>query len=527
MSTNAERYLIPCPGGRQVHLHKLGQGPVVVLLHESPRSAWALMPLAERLAKRFTVLALDTPGFGLADPLAEPRPDMSHYAAALAELFDAIGLERACVYGTHTGACIAMAFADRYPERTSLAVLDGYPVFTEAEQEEHLDAYLAPFRPDRMGTHVHWLWSRVRDQFCFFPWNRPGRAARLQRDPPPLAFMQGVVDDLLLAGDGYRVGYAAAFRYEATEPVARAKAKLAITARTSDLLHPHLDRLPPLPDGCIKTSLPPEPDAWAEAIGDLMAPHAEEATLNLSIGGDRRWLLYLGEEMVTAQSFGPAHEKPLLLWHPLPGGSSQTLSLGRLLARDRYVHVFDLPGCGASSPTPADTDLLRAMVGAFDKPELVACGLSGGFAGAVADLTDRITLVDPPLDPDPGPLPDVAPQWDGTHLTAAWWMVRDDLLFKPWHRRDQVHARRVGLDIDVDGLHTRFAEVARAGAAGMATTRAAAEAWSPDLGYDAHIVAMADDPDHDHVVAWAKAGNRTLRSVRRDVQEIADAVAYR
>ncbi|MEQ9643408.1 MAG: alpha/beta hydrolase [Alphaproteobacteria bacterium] len=523
-SPASERYLIPCPGGRQVHLHKLGAGPVVVLLHESPRSSWALLPLAAKLAERFTVLALDTPGFGLSDPLAEPRPDMSHYADGLAELFDAIGLERACLYGTHTGACIAMAFAERYPQRTTLAVLDGYPVFTEAEQEEHLDAYLAPFRPDRMGTHVHWLWTRVRDQFSFFPWNRPGRAARLQRDPPPLAFMQGVVDDLLLAGDGYRVGYAAAFRYDGATPVARATAKLAITARTDDLLHPHLDRLPPLPEGCEKRSLPADREAWAVAIGDLMAPHAVDATLTLSIGGDRRWLLYLGDDMITVRSFGPAHGKPLLVWHPLPGGGSQTWNLGRLLTGDRYVHVIDLPGCGGSSPAEASPDLLRALVGAFDKPELVACGLSGGFAASVADLTDRVTLVDPPLGADLGPLPDLAPAWDGTHLTATWWMLRDDLLFKPWHRRDHAHARRVGLDIDVEGLHARFSETVRAGAAGMATTRAAAAAWSPDLGYAADVVAMADDPDHEAVVAWAKSAARSVRSAGRDVREIADAV---
>ena len=59
-------------GSRQVHYRRLGSGPALLLVHETPMTGAMLLPLAQKLADRYTVIALDTPGYGSSDQLPEP-----------------------------------------------------------------------------------------------------------------------------------------------------------------------------------------------------------------------------------------------------------------------------------------------------------------------------------------------------------------------------------------------------------------------------------------------------------------------
>ena len=174
--------IIRTRSGQLVRARFLGEGPPVLLLHESPRSSAALLPLAERLAHRFAFVMLDSPGFGLSDPMPMARPEVPDFAAVALEAAEALGLPPVPFYGTHTGAALASAAAAMAPERVTAAILDGYAVFTPEEQAELLASYLPPFRPTLDGTHVAWLWARVRDQFAAFPWNRVSDGARLPRE---------------------------------------------------------------------------------------------------------------------------------------------------------------------------------------------------------------------------------------------------------------------------------------------------------------------------------------------------------
>ena len=141
-----EHRFVAC-GERRVMVRRAGSGPPVLLLHESPVSSAAFVPLIGSLAERFTVIAPDTPGYGGSDPLALHRPQIADYADALKETVDALGLERVALFGRHTGAAIAIAFSNRYPERVNGVVLEGCPAFTPEEMEELVASYLPPFRP--------------------------------------------------------------------------------------------------------------------------------------------------------------------------------------------------------------------------------------------------------------------------------------------------------------------------------------------------------------------------------------------
>ena len=73
-------------GERKVFIRAAGQGPTLLLLHQSPQNSRALIPWIERLSADYAVFAPDTPGFGFSDPLPLLAPEIPDYAAALAAL---------------------------------------------------------------------------------------------------------------------------------------------------------------------------------------------------------------------------------------------------------------------------------------------------------------------------------------------------------------------------------------------------------------------------------------------------------
>jgi 3-oxoadipate enol-lactonase len=96
-----------------------GDGPPLVLLHPFPldRRVW---PIAE-LARRHRVIAPDLRGFG--QSALEAPYQITDAADDLAQLLDELGLERAAVGGLSMGGYVALAFADRHPDRLSALLL--------------------------------------------------------------------------------------------------------------------------------------------------------------------------------------------------------------------------------------------------------------------------------------------------------------------------------------------------------------------------------------------------------------------
>lgn len=489
MTAEIKRQVVEAEG-REIYFRHAGKGPPVVLLHESPRSSAALLPLMERLTDRFTVFGFDTPGFGGSDPLPMERPSSADYAGAIAAALDALGIERCPVYGTHTGACIAMGLAIGYPERVSVLVVDGYPVFTTAEKEELLRGYLPPFRPSWDGAHVAWLWARVRDQFTFFPWYAAGNLGRLPRDPPPLEFHQLVVEDFLRAGDEYRPAYAAAFRFDGIGPLAEVQAPVAVVAREDDLLFPHLDRLPDsLPDHIAVHRLGADRDAWGAAIGDIMAAHPGQATAPQPAADPlgarlvRRRFIETPAGAAHVRLAGPQDGRPVVLLHRTPGQAAELDDQLARLGRRRPAVAIDLPGNGESETTTL-TGLPAVVVwlgGCLDALGLRDCDVAGEgsaatFAAALAADgpagVQRLTLAQAPAGSDERPetagapaCPDLRPRWEGAHLAAAWYWARDSLLYRHWNERTVAGAWRMPDDPPVGLLHARFtgAVLGRAG----------------------------------------------------------------
>lgn len=452
-------------GDRLVHYRRAGSGPPVVLLHQSPTSSAELASQILHFARDFTVIAPDTPGYGLSGPLPLARPEMADYAEALAAFLDTLGLGRVGVYGTHTGAMIAAEFAQVYPRRTGVAVLDGYVVLTAAERADFLRHYFVDVPPEPDGRHLVWYWSRIRDQTIFFPWYRKTRDARMRFDVPPAAMLQPFLLDLLRADRLGTPAYAAAFRYPAD---ARARAFTAPTYLLNyhaDAIAHHPERLGALPASVRRERLP-DPDAllgrasalFAEAGGmDAPPPPPPPQPAQCRFLDTRH-----GPLLVRSGGEGV----PLLLLHASGASSAQWEPL--MERGGRLFHAPDLPGHGGSPRGTARgvddwTDVFEGLLDQLDSPPAVlALEGSGWLAlGLKARRPDlRLTLVDLPMPGDDGGgWPDLAPRDDGGHLLAAWRAVRDGELFRPWDRPDLAYALAVEPDLAPERLHARTVDL--------------------------------------------------------------------
>jgi pimeloyl-ACP methyl ester carboxylesterase len=204
-------------GTRQVHYRRGGQGPVVLLLHQSPQSSREMEPIIEAWGSHFTLLAPDAPGYGFSSPLlatgqALTGASIDDFAAATLEFADALGLRRFCVYGFHTGASIGVALAQAFPDRIAAVAANGLVIPTAEELAAILREYLPPFVPHWDGSHLVWLWARLREQTIFFPWHDRRPATRMDFDVPAADQLQKGLEEFLAASEHYHVAYGAAFR---------------------------------------------------------------------------------------------------------------------------------------------------------------------------------------------------------------------------------------------------------------------------------------------------------------------------
>lgn len=357
-------------GDGYVHYRRAGDGPVVVALHESPRSSLSLLPLIDALADRHTVIALDTPGYGQSDPLPLAAPRMVDFTRALAAAVDGLGLGRFALYGTHTGAAIATAFAIETPGRVTSLVLDGLAAFTPAERDAFLQHYLPPFEPRWDGAHLAQLWSRVGDSYRWFPWFAHTPGTRLASPLPPPDKFYETLEGFLLADDAYRLGYACAASFDGTAALAQLRVPTLLLAHAGDVIASHVGR--GAASSHVRITRPVDTrEAWASEIRAQLGVGAAQA-LPWRAGDapperdPRRVLLEWGNGFLHARSRGEGHA-PALAIPDLPdtaAGALDDIAIAGDMPGDVRYWAIDLPGSGASDPVPHDTDLVAAAAAA-------------------------------------------------------------------------------------------------------------------------------------------------------------------
>jgi pimeloyl-ACP methyl ester carboxylesterase len=536
---------------RQVHYRRQGSGPAVLLLHQSPQSSREFEPLMAAWATHFTVIAPDTPGYGLSDPLPADDVRMEDLAEAVLAFADAIGLERFGVYGYHTGGGMAVALAHAAPHRVTTAVANGLVMPTAQELATILAHYLPAFEPRWDGSHLAWLWARLREQTIFFPWHDRRLAARMDFAVPAADGLQRNVREFLLAAEHYAAAYRAAFAYPAAPVLPQLTVPTLITAAALDPLAAHLERIGDRAD-CVKVEVAPDGTAaFDRALQQLLAcpggPVPPAPAARAIAGRDWQDIVSVGGAPVRLARRG--EDIDVLGLHDA-GGSAVT-ALAALRGLDD-VATMDLAGHGECVPymagEPAPVTIADCAAAVTDAAEAldVRPVLAGDGAGALVALAaaqrapERFAALLLTGLPVIGPevaaawrrdgLPSLAPDWHGGHLTRAWHMVRDGRLFFPWFRRERDAIRWVEPQLDPASLQLEVRECLVADGHWQRLRRSQLDSDPAALlagcPLPAVVAAAADHPLHDATARVAAAAPRASFVSLRGPAE-ADAAALR
>ncbi len=490
MTTSITRHFASITNGRwgprQVHYRRVGSGPVVLCLHQSPLSSRDMLATMERWKTHFTCIAPDTPGFGLSDPLGVDRAEASDFAEAVIEFMDALGIERAAVYGFHTGAMITGALAAAYPERIVCAAANGYVIMTEPDRQDFIEHYLPPLQPKWDGSHLTWLWARMREQLIFFPWYRKSTAARLSFDLPPAEALHSALLDFMRAGDHYRVGYRAAFTMRSDLALRQTKTPILVTAADTDVLSADLNNVRH-PASCVTVARGGAADQTLDLCRDYIKRHKPpkmpKSTVNSGLRG-RLWQDYVEVDggQLRIRRNADASGRTILILHEAGGSTESIESMAAGFIGHRPVLAINLPGHGESDNTLPRG---KVTVGGFakaievalqnlgiDEVDVIGVGGSAFIALELVSLAkNRVRnavmlsamLIDDALRDElmTHYTPEIKPLWYGGHLVEAWYVVRDQSLFWPWFRQKRSNIIHQDAELDPSRVQRRLLDLFR------------------------------------------------------------------
>ena len=439
---------IDCGGERrQMHCLRTGSGSPLIALHASPLSARFLLPLMEALSPQMTVIAPDTPGYGLSQPLARPTENLDGYVEALAAFLDALGLEKAAFYGTATGAQIAIEFARTHSQRVNFVILDNAASFSDEERTVILADYFPGLRPREDGSHLAAAWTMARDMYAYFPWNDRRQEARLPGDLPPVSAVQAVARATLEAGPDYARAYRAAFMNEDARRVQALEVPVTVIRWEGSILKRYADRFDALdwPQNIRMLHCGPSAEERVAALQQALTDYdAQGDTPPLPTQAApapdtvRHICLPAAEHSLHLLETGGGGGAPLLVLHDLGQSAALALAGTDLGLEERIIAFAELPGHGASEgavlpPQPGPEDYARVLAAALEgwrpdeKFELLGKGCGGIIAAALAQLMPErmqgLCLEGVPTgdeDFEARKLPDLASRFDGGHWLAAW-----------------------------------------------------------------------------------------------------------
>ena len=122
--------------GIELAYDRRGSGSPLVLLHGYPldHSIWSVV--AAKLENNFDLILPDLRGFGRSTTVDTPYT-LDDFAADIAGLLDHLGIPKTTIAGHSMGGYIALAFANRYPERVrGLGLVSSQALADSPERKE-------------------------------------------------------------------------------------------------------------------------------------------------------------------------------------------------------------------------------------------------------------------------------------------------------------------------------------------------------------------------------------------------------
>ena len=339
---------------QQLHFRYAGKGRPIILFHASPSSSKMMTALMKELSQQFFVIAVDTPGYGLSDPLPEEVPEIKDYVHCFKQFFDQLGLSKFAVYGTASGAQIAARYALTYPEDVFQVYLDSTAHFTDEQRADILRDYFPNLSPRYDGSHLGKMWKMIRNLFVYFPWSDPQPQNRLTRPFPPAAILHQVAQDYLQGGSDYDKASRAAFLHERAEYVQQLKPPTTIFNCEASIVRPYTEQLLrfELPENIRAVSIV----ADREKRDVSMSAHISQTyTEGVNYELPSQKLETFGQAYLPAPG-GVLHAYvdlrlegiPLIIFHDWRSSAAVALTAFQELGTERPYIVISLPGHGDS-----------------------------------------------------------------------------------------------------------------------------------------------------------------------------------
>lgn len=262
----------------QVHYRECGHGaaadaPVLVMLHASPGSAKMLEPLMVALSHGRRVVALDTLGNGDSSPSASAEPAIGYFADGHRRALDALGIGRFDLYGTHTGASIAVELTLQDPQRVRRLILDGMSLYSAEQRADMLQNYARPVEVDLNGSQLNHVWHFSRDAFLFWPWYRRDAQHLRAVGLPSAQALHDKVVEVLKSVHTFHLPYNAAIAYDKAPRLPLLTAPTLLACSRDDMLMEYFDDLRGLMPSAqwLVTTGGGAPETWAERIAGFRA----------------------------------------------------------------------------------------------------------------------------------------------------------------------------------------------------------------------------------------------------------------
>jgi len=257
----------------QIHYRCAGDGAALVILHPSPLSGAALAPQMEVLAPLARCIAWDTPGYGASDPLPSSFDGdlgLQPYVASLKAFLEAMGIEQALLYGSATGAQIAIEFARAHDRHCAGLLLENVAVFSEQEIATITEGYFPDFAPRADGGHLADVWDMAQRTTRYFPWQSRDPLAQRRSAYPAPAIVNSIARDTLLAGPDYARAYRAAFANERLDTLQAVTVPTRIVLWEDGVLGSYGERIDSvaLPDNTRVVHAAPGMEARLSAVRD-------------------------------------------------------------------------------------------------------------------------------------------------------------------------------------------------------------------------------------------------------------------
>lgn len=127
-------------GDGRLYYEVRGSGPLLLVIGQ-PMTSGPFGPLADLLAEDHTVVTYDPHGLGAStttNPTHEVTPEIE--AEDLARIVDAVGADKADVFGTSGGAVAGLAFAADYPDKVGTVIAHEPPLPELLPDADHVRA---------------------------------------------------------------------------------------------------------------------------------------------------------------------------------------------------------------------------------------------------------------------------------------------------------------------------------------------------------------------------------------------------